>query len=86
MKNREERAALGSSKLNVIAQALTFFTSIISYADSEVQIAWCRDRPDVKVFFNSEGNSPPFFKEGQGWLIMEFKYYQNSSFPRRRES
>ncbi|WP_255353114.1 hypothetical protein [Pedobacter sp. Leaf176] len=32
MKNREERAALGSSKLNVIAQALTFSPSIISYA------------------------------------------------------
>ncbi|KQR70731.1 hypothetical protein [Pedobacter sp. Leaf176] len=39
MKNREERAALASSKLNVIAQALTFSPSIIPYADSEVQIA-----------------------------------------------
>ncbi|WP_157263858.1 hypothetical protein [Pedobacter sp. Leaf176] len=44
MKNREERATLGSSKLNVITQALTFSPSISSYADSEVQIAGCKDR------------------------------------------
>jgi len=50
MKNRGACAALDSSKLNVIAQALTFSPSIISYANSEVQIAWCKDRPALKVF------------------------------------
>ena len=43
MKNRAGRVALGSGKLNVSAQALTFSPSIISYAgwqgaDSEVAI------------------------------------------------